>query len=237
MKKYGVLLAVLCLSLIQVSSLNGSSKQAQTVIAAAVYAQADTNQTTTNQTLTHALVFNHPCFKPTNIIISFPYTHDHDITQITTIGASMYRTEGGPTSLTFNALDVDVYTFRVTLRYDNSTDRTIGISLWSGSLSMEGYTWSQASQIFIIDFRIEVKEEPHYPTKDEVAAEVFLKNAQLLVNLTQKYEAIMRDIQSANFTNSLMNAVTVSAVIVAILLIGFNVKQRKTFEGRGNVDG
>lgn len=227
MKKAIVLFALIIISLFPVYNFSGISPPSSPRLVCVVYAQTS-NETGTNQTiLSHALQFSHPCYQPAKIIINFPYTHNAAVTQITTIGPSMYDTEGTPTSLTFNALDVDVYTFRVTVNYDNATDRTVTISLWSGTQSMEGYTWTEASQVFIVDFRIEVSQQPHYPTKDEVAEEVFNLNAQLLINLTQKYEAVMRDIQSANFTNSIMTAVSISLVIVALFFMGFSLRKRR----------
>lgn len=196
----------------------------------AVFAQ-ESNQTLTNQTANATNVYetslDWPCFNPTKITFNFPYTNDHSITDIATIGSSVYKYTGGPTSLEFIASDVDIYSFTVTISYGNLTKVTIMAGLWSGTLAMDGFSLTATCTTFIIHVKLSTTTQPSYPSVSDVAQEVVHQLEQTVVQQQQENRALMADLERATTMNSIFATSATVIAIVSLLVIGFMFRRRR----------
>jgi len=173
------------------------------------------------------VIIDWPCYKPTKITFNYAYTHNHSISDITTVGASLYKHTGGPTFIEFIAEDIDTYTFRVTLSYRNETSQSILVGLWSGTQPLKGLTLKAASETFIIHVRLAVMEEPSYPTESEVAEEVVHQIEQSLVQQQDENRRLLEEVQVATVTANIFGVIAASASTIALLLAGFSYRRRR----------
>ena len=169
-----------------------------------------------------------PCYVSTKITFNYPYTHEHSISNITTIGQSVYKHSGGPDFLSFIAQDVDVYSFVVTLTYLNTTQyaRTILIGLWSGDQPMKGFTIKVATQKCVIRVRLELTEQPTYPTESEVAQEVVRQIEQKVVDLIEQNRQLTEEVRLTSLTASIFGVIAATASVIAVALAGFSFRRR-----------
>jgi len=173
------------------------------------------------------VIIDWPCYKPTKITFNYAYTHNHSISDITTVGASLYKHTGGPTFMEFIAEDIDTYTFRVTLNYANVTGQSILIGLWSGTQPLKGFTLKASSKTFIIHVRLAVMEQPSYPTESEVAQEVVHQIEQSLVQQQEENRRLLEEVQVATVTANIFGVIAASASTIALLLAGFGYRRRR----------
>ncbi len=199
-----------------------------------VYAQnpVDTNQTANQTSTAYEVSLDIPCFKPTKIVFNYPYTNDHSVVDISTIGNSMYKHTSGPNSLEFLSDDVDTYAFTLVLNYANNTDRTslqttILIGLWSGTFTMQGITLTGRSNVFVIHVKLNVILQPTYPTEAEVAQEVVYQLQQTVVQQQEENRALMAELTRATTRHSIPSASAATISIVALLILGFMFRRRR----------
>jgi hypothetical protein len=173
------------------------------------------------------LSFDRNFYNPVKVMISYPYTHNTNVTDITTIGFSTYKYDVTPTSITFIASDIDIYTFTVQITYDNASLQNVLITVWQGDQPAEGYTWTDTASTFVIHFRLNMTTEPSYPTDAQVAAQVV---AQLQATFQQELEQqreTLAEVESTQGTNTIMTIIAGVVSILALLLAGFGVRKRR----------
>jgi hypothetical protein len=218
MKKISLVLLLLLALCVPMCPLPLGTSQTRALVQI-VFAQGNstlTNETQTNQTLAgNSISFDRAFYNPTKVVLSFPYTNLHAITDISTIGMSQYKYSGGPDNLEFEADSVDIYTFTATVEYDNASSRNILVTIWEGDRPAEGYTWTTSATEYDLHFRLNVIDEPAIPTSDELAQALFLKQAQFIVNLTKQNEDQTNQLQSALNLDSIMIMISLALGVVA----------------------
>ena len=156
-------------------------------------------------------------YKSCKVTFNYPYTNNHSISEITTVGRSLYKHEGSANHLTFIAEDIDIYSFTVTLRYENQSmlnqTKNVLIGLWSGTEAMDSYIVASASEVFIIHVRLSLTEQPSYPTPEEVSQAVVHKIEQDLVEQTEKVTGLVNRVETLQY----MIIVAIAAVITVSL--------------------
>jgi len=168
-----------------------------------------------------------PCYKPTKITFNYAYTHNHSISDISTVGASLYKHSGGPTFIEFIAEDVDSYGFTIILRYNVSTSRNILVGLWSGSEPLKSLTLVAVANVFIIHVRLSLTEQPAYPTEIEVAREVVHQIELSLVQQQEENKKLLEEIQFVTFASSVLGVIAGTTSIIALILAGFTFRRRR----------
>jgi hypothetical protein len=234
MKRVILLVSLLVLSLATTSPLLSNrhiwGDIPQVLFARALEVNGTGNQTQpSNQTIYYdrELAFDRNFYNPVKVMISYPYTHNTNVTDITTIGFSSYKYDVTPNSITFIASDIDIYTFTVQITYDNVSQMNILITVWQGDQPAEGYTWTDTANTFVIHFRLNVTTEPSYPSDREVAAQVV---SQLQATFQQELEQqrqTLAEVQSTEATDSIITMLAGVVSIIALLLAGFGVWKRR----------
>lgn len=181
----------------------------------------------TGETATYEFGLDLQTYVSTKITFNFPYTNDHTIADIRTVGQSSYKHEGTGTTLTFIGEEVDIYSFTVILGYQNETPglnvtKNVLVGLWSGNEAMDGYTISSAADIFVIHVQLSLTEQPSYPTPEEVSEAVVHKIEQDLVEQTEMVNSLVARVETLQYTNmillSIILSVTFCVAIVSVVL-------------------
>ena len=111
-------------------------------------------------------------YRPTRILITYTYTNNFSVSDVSSVGQSLYKITSGPTSIEFKAEDIDIYTFTVTIRYAEIVGQSVQIAVWSGNQPPQGIQVNVKSSIVKIRFEVTVSEQPQYPSAQEVAEQV-----------------------------------------------------------------
>ncbi len=164
---------------------------------------------------TNIYTFDIPCYAPARITINYGYTNNVSITDISTLGQSMYTYTGGPTQIEFRAEDVDTYTFTATINYENASLQTITVGVWSGTAQpMQGYTIEANLQSATFHVTLRVSEEPHFPTEEEVARAAI---SQVAEELKSYYEQSRQLTQGLSQTMVMVSIYTVISAVVSLI--------------------
>ena len=116
----------------------------------------------------HASIELHP-YVQTRIVLSYAYTNTITVSDVKTLGQSVYKAISSPYSVEFMTDAIDTFTFTVTILYDKVVNQNITLAVFSGDLPPQGYTWEVKAQKLIIDFKISTLKQPKYPTPEDIA--------------------------------------------------------------------
>ncbi len=175
----------------------------------------------------HEYTLEIPCYVPTRLTVNYAYTHNHSISDISTVGASLYKHSGGPNFLEFIASDVDTYRFTVELRYEEPTNQTILIGVWSGSLPVQGISLFSVFQDVVIHVTLSMTKEPSYPSEMDVAKAVTAKIAKDLQDTYNAIQSAMERQNRAVTTNSMLSIVSLFGVITMAAVFYLEVRRLK----------
>jgi len=128
--------------------------------------------TVSAETPSEVLSLNLRAYPPARILVSYAYTQNYSLSDVSSLGKSIYRHILSPTSIEFQAEDVDQYTFTATIRYAAIVEQSIQIAVFSGNHPPEAVQFNVKSDTVRIQFTLTVEQEPRYPTSVEVAEQV-----------------------------------------------------------------
>lgn len=165
------------------------------------------------------LVVDRPFYKPVKVVFNFPFTHEAQLENVSTVGLSVYKYDGTPVSFTFIADDIDLFTFTLRLTYENASDRSCLIAIWQGNLPMEGYTVKMTGTTTLITIRLNVTEQPSYPTEQQVAQEVVHQIEALIVTQIEENKAIQQSNQNLITTVSIVTMIAMICSVVTLVLV------------------
>jgi len=161
--------------------------------------------------------FNLQSYAPSKIIISYTYTNNFSVTDVSSIGQSLYTITSGPTSIEFKAEDVDQYTFTVEIKYGVTVTQSIQIAVFSSGYAPEGIQLNVKDNVRL-KFTLTVTEETSYPSAQDVAEQVVLQVANQLSEFrTQTTEIV--DTQTRNIEMQWLLVGFTMAVSVAFVII------------------
>ena len=159
------------------------------------------------------MTMNLNSYAPAKIFISYAYTSSFNISKVSSVGLSLYQIISGPTSIQFQATDVDSYHFSVVINYNVLVEQTIQVSTWSGDLPPQGTSFSVKANTVTFDFTLTVTKQPKYPTVDQVATAV----VNQLSNSLQQFQVSQQNLVSV-ISNTVM-AIGVIAVVALVLVV------------------
>jgi len=140
---------------------------------------------------------NLQAYKPARIVITYAYTNNFSVSDVSSMGRSMYKITSGPTSIEFKAEDVDRYTFTVEIKYAAVVGQSIQIAVFSAGNPPEGLQFNVKTSIVRLQFTVTVTEEPRYPTAQEVAEQVVRQVANELMQFRRQTDETLQ-MQSRN---------------------------------------
>jgi hypothetical protein len=129
-------------------------------------------------------------FAPAKIKISYDYTKNVTISNVTCVGPSLYEVTTSPIDLT-----IDDYSFTLDLRYDSVITQDVRVTFISGSQPPSTYTIPAYCNHLVFPIIIKAAHEPHYPTSEEIAGAVVQQISSRLdvynANLQQILHSVM----------------------------------------------
>jgi hypothetical protein len=179
----------------------------------------------------HEYTLDIPCFAPTKVTFNYMHTNNHSISDISTVGHSLYKHSGGPTYFEFIADEIDDYSFTISISYVTATNQTILVGVWSGTLPMQGMDYTSTFRTAVFKVHLRVQREPTYPTEQEVASAVV---AQVQKNLADLYNQMIERDKSRDVTMltvTIVSVVAVSAAIVGTVVQFYELKRFRQQRG------
>ena len=135
---------------------------------------------------------NLQAYKPARIVITYAYTNNFSVSDVSSMGKSMYKITSSPTSIEFKAEDVDRYTFTVEIKYAAVVGQSIQIAIFSAGNPPEGMQFNVKTDVVQLQFTVTVTEEPRYPTAQEVAEQVVRQVANELMEFGQQTDEMLQ---------------------------------------------
>ena len=135
---------------------------------------------------------NLQAYRPARIVITYAYTNNFSVSDVSSMGKSMYKVISSPTSIEFKAEDVDRYTFTVTIKYSAVVGQSIQIAVFSAGNPPEAIQFNVKTSTVRIKFTVTVTEEPRYPTAQEVAEQVVRQVANELMQFRRQTDEMLR---------------------------------------------
>ena len=172
---------------------------------------------------------NLQAYAPARIFISYAYTNNFSVTDVSSMGKSLYKITSGPTSIEFKAEETDRYTFTVEIKYAAIVTQSIQIAIFSSNYAPEGIQFNVKGDTVRIQFTLTVTEEPRYPTAQEVAEQVVLQVANELSRFETQTNKIV-ELQNRNLTTQwilIIFNLTVNVAALVVLLLWVRPRQEK----------
>ena len=161
--------------------------------------------------------FNLQAYAPARVVISYAYTNNFSVTDVSSLGKSLYKIVSSPTSIEFRAEDVDTYTFTVEIKYAVITSQSLQIAVFSSSHAPEGFQFNVKDDYVRIKFTLTVTEEPRYPSAQDVAEQVVRQVADQLAEFRTQTEETLH-LQNRNIETQWILVGFNMAVSAALLI-------------------
>jgi len=177
--------------------------------------------------------FNLQAYAPARILISYTYTNNFSVTDVSSIGQSLYTITSSPTYIEFKAVDVDQYTFTVEIKYTTIVTQSIQIAVFSSGYAPEGIQLNVKGNVRL-KFTLTVTQEPKYPSAQEVAEQVVRQVGNQLDEFRRQTTEIV-DLQTRNIEMQWLLIGFTMAVSVAfvIILVFWVYPQLRSLRGGG----
>ena len=187
-------------------------------VALAVLLLSSSATMVSGQETSEDLGFSLQSYAPARVLISYTYTNNFSVTDVSSIGRSLYTVTSGPTSIEFRANQIAQYTFTVEIRYATIVAQSVQIAIFSAGYAPEGIQYNVKGNVVRLKFTLTVTEEPRYPSAQDVAEQVVRQVAQQLTQFEQQTSEIV-EVQNRNLTTMWILIVSSLAISVALLLI------------------
>jgi len=171
--------------------------------------------------------FNLQAYAPARILVSYSYTNNFSVTDISSVGQSLYKVTSGPTSIEFKATETDRYTFTVEVKYATIVTQSIQIAIFSGNHAPEGIQINVKGDTIRLKFTLTVTEEPKYPSAQDVAEQVVRQVSNELTLFEQQTNRIV-ETQNRNLeVQWVIVAFNLAVNIVLLLAILLWIRPRR----------
>ena len=170
---------------------------------------------------TEVASLNLQAYAPARIVISYAYTNNFSVSDVSAIGKPEYKIISGPTSIEFKTDDTDTFTFTVEIRYDGIVGQSIQIAVFSAGNPPEGIQLNVKTDVVKLAFTLTVTEAPKYPTGQEVAEQVVKQVSNQLLDFRQQTD---RMIETQNRNIEVQWLLLISNITVSLALLIFIIR-------------
>ena len=182
--------------------------------------------------------FNFHVFAPCEIRIDFIYTKNLTISDVQSIGPSIYDITQNPQSVTFTAGDIDEYSFTVTLEYTYVVEQNIKISIKGGNYIPDLVQFPLKGQRFDLHFTVQTSIQPTFPTVEEITYNIVSQMSTRLdfirLDIVSQIDVLEGGLNWMSTTTLVMSIVLIVLVVVLIQLLTRRSKQDKLdYSNRG----
>ena len=182
------------------------------------------------ETVGEAATLNLQAYAPARIVITYSYTQNFSVSDVSTLGRPEYKIISGPTSMEFKTGDTDTFTFTVEIKYPAILGQSIQIAIFSAGNPPEGIQINVKSSRVKLRFSLTVTEEPHYPSAQDVAEQVVRQVANELTLFKQDTKQII-DVQNRNLETQWIIVLFNLAINSSLLVMFIMWRRREKEEG------
>lgn len=166
-------------------------------------------------------------YLPARVSVQFLYTENFSVTNVRTLGNSLWTAQVSPVGIEFNAKDVDTFDFDVVLMYRDVVEQVIQIGIWSGTLAPNSIPIRFVKSAIYLHFKLVCTEQPRPPTADEVALEVLLLTRQELEYYMDQITLLTRQFEQNLLTQWVIIGATISFGIAAVVVAAYALKTKR----------
>ncbi|RJS92804.1 hypothetical protein CW705_02215 [Candidatus Bathyarchaeota archaeon] len=182
------------------------------------------------ETIEEAATLNLQAYAPARIVITYSYTQNFSVSDVSTLGRPEYKIISGPTSIEFKTAHTDTFTFTVEIKYPAILGQSIQIAVFSAGNPPEGIQINVKTSTVKLRFTLTITEEPSYPSAQDVAEQVVRQVANELTLFKQDTKQII-DVQNRNLETQWI-LVLINLAINSSLLVTLTMwKRREKEEG------
>jgi hypothetical protein len=181
----------------------------------------------------------HACYVPTKIVFNFPATTNVSFTDVSTISGSAggYEYMGSPTSFTFIAKEVDIYTFVLAVHVTNATaanqTNMLFYTLWSGTLAPGDGAVSSDEADFYVQVRLSTTQQPIVPSAQEIAQLEFHLVEQRFVEMFNQLTGQNERIAQLTTNNAVITLLALVASALALFFaVAYKRKEVASYKGK-----
>jgi hypothetical protein len=189
--------------------------------------QAATTPPKPRQDVLSKAPINLTVFAPAKIKISYDYTKNVTISNVTCVGPSLYEVTTSPIDLTFQALNIDDYSFTLDLKYDSVITQDVKVTFISGSQPPSTYTIPAYCNHLVFPIIIKAAHEPHYPTAEEIAGAVVEQISARLDVYNANLQQILHSVMDGLNNQSMVLVVITLGVLITAAFLYRNLRSQK----------
>lgn len=112
-------------------------------------------------------------YSPCKVKLGFDYTTNMSVSDVTSLGPSLYTIVSSPFDVSFEATDLDTFSYEVSLGYSTVVIQSMTLAIFSGTVPPQQITLPVKASIVNIKFVVTVMKQPAYPTTDEILDSIF----------------------------------------------------------------
>jgi len=158
-------------------------------------------------------------YAPCVVKLEYEYTKNVSVSDVSSMGPSLYEATQSPLEFRFEAEDVDTYIFTVELAYEYRTIQTMRLTLFSGSQPPSTIELPAEAANVTFRFEVTVQKEPVYPTVEDIAENVASHITGQLEIFHAENQSIYRHIYEGLLNYSYLFALVVVALIILLFIV------------------
>ena len=158
-------------------------------------------------------------YSPLIIRLEYAYTSNVTISDVSSLGPTLYEVTHSPQEFRFEASDIDAYAFTVELSYGVRTFQSIRLTVFSGSLLPSTIEIPVEASRLSLHFEVTVQPEPVYPSIEEITENIVASMTGQMEIYQGENQRTYRLINDGLTSYSYLVALVVIALIVLIIVI------------------
>ena len=143
------------------------------------------------------------------------------------VGPSLYEVTTSPIDLTFQALNIDDYSFTLDLKYDSVITQDVKVTFISGSQPPSTYTIPAYCNHLVFPIIIKAAHEPHYPTAEEIAGAVVEQISARLDVYNANLQQILHSVMDGLNNQSMVLVVITLGILITAAFLYRNLRSQK----------
>ena len=171
--------------------------------------------------------FELPLYNPAKVVVQFAYTHNSSVSNVKTLGYSLWTETRSPIGIEFNAKEVDTFEFDIILLYAQVTEQVVQVAVWSGTLPPAKIPIRVNSDKVRLHFKLVVTEQPRPPTSEEVASATLLMTRQELQYYMDQITILTRQFNESLSVMWILVAANTMFGIIALITSMYMLRSRR----------
>ena len=158
-------------------------------------------------------------YGPSTVRLEYAYTRNVTVSDVSSLGPTLYEATTSPEAFRFEAGDIDAYSFTLELAYGQRTFQTLRLTTFSGSLLPSMIELPVEAETLVFHFEVTVTPEPVYPSIEEITGNIVQHMTGQMEIYQAENQRTYRLIGEGLTGYSYLVALVVVALIVLIVVV------------------